>query len=82
MLIAKLYSTDDRAVWKCAALVDHTDMGEQKYSERTHCSVILSTTNPMWTGLGLNLGLCSDRSVTDRTMAWPLKILLITVQVC
>ena len=32
--------------------------------------------------MGLNLGLYSDRSANDRTMAWPLKTMLITVRVC
>jgi hypothetical protein len=32
-----------------------------KYLEKTCPYVILSTANPTWTGLGLNLGLCGKR---------------------
>jgi hypothetical protein len=40
LLIAKIYSIDDRGVCKCGALVDHTDMGKHKYSENTCPSAI------------------------------------------
>ena len=77
-----LYSIDDRGVCKCGALVDNIDMEKQKYSGNTCPSTILSTINPKWTGLGLKLGHCSDRSANDRIMVWPLKTLLITMPVC
>jgi len=38
-------------------------MREQKYPEKTKAwpNATLFTTNPTWTGLGLNLGLCRKR---------------------
>jgi hypothetical protein len=36
-LIAKIYSTEDRGVCTCGALVDHTNNRKQKHS-RTHLS--------------------------------------------
>ena len=41
-------------------------MGEQKYSEKTCPTATLFTTNPTWTGMGLHLGLHSERPASNR----------------
>jgi len=40
------------------------DSGKPKYWEKNFFSPTVSTINPTWTGMGPNLGLCGDRSMT------------------
>jgi hypothetical protein len=45
--------------------VEDTDVGKVMYSEKTCHSAPLYTTNPTQTGLGLNLGLHGEKTVTN-----------------
>lgn len=38
--------------------------------EKTCPSATLSTTNPLWTGLGMSLGMCSEKWLTAWGLAW------------
>jgi hypothetical protein len=40
--------------------------GKPKYSEKTCPDTTLSTTNPTWPDLGLNLGCCGGKPATNR----------------
>jgi hypothetical protein len=52
--------------------------GKLKYSEKTCPSATLSTTNPTWPDLGLNLGCCSGKLATN-CLSYGLAFLFILV---
>jgi hypothetical protein len=54
-----LHGIADRSINK------HTAGEHQSTWRKTSPSATLPSTNPTWTGLGLNLGLCSEKTVTN-----------------
>lgn len=68
-LLLRLYSVRDRLIneWSMEPWWRDTDRAQHQYSRKTSCpNASVFTTNPIWNNTGLNSGLHSTRSATNR----------------